>query len=501
MTGPPVDRRPPPGRLYGVGVGPGDPELVTVKATRVIAAADVVAYPMARHGRSMARSIASTYFGPDVIEVGMTYPVTTEQTDHPGGYEAALAEFYDASAAELAGHLDAGRSVAVLCEGDPFFYGSYMYIHDRLASRYPTEVIPGVTSPCAAAAATGRPLARRDEVLSILPGTLPTDELAARLAGTDAAVVLKLGRRLPAVRAAIELAGLTERSVLVERASGDRERWCRLDEVDRDVPYMSLVLVPSLPAVRGPGSVTVVGLGPAGATWLTPQARAALAGADAVVGYAPYLARVPPRPGQDRLVSDNGAELDRAREALDLATGGRRVAVVSSGDPGIFAMAAAVFEVAEEGAHDSIDVVVLAGISAMQVVAASVGAPLGHDFCAISLSDRLKPAGVIERRLEAAGAEDLVVALYNPASATRRAVLGRAREILLGHRRPQTPVVVGRAVGTPDEEITVTTLGAVDLDVIDMRTLVIVGSSQTRVLRRAGRRPQVYTPRRYPAGP
>ncbi|HEX3872910.1 MAG TPA: precorrin-2 C(20)-methyltransferase, partial [Solirubrobacteraceae bacterium] len=164
----------PQGRLYGVGVGPGDPELVTVKASRVIRAADVVAYPMARHGRSIARSIASSYISPLAIEVPMTYPVTTEQTDHPGGYEGALADFYDASAAELSGHLDAGRSVAVLCEGDPFFYGSYMYLHDRLAGDYATEVIPGVTSPSAAAAATGTPLARRDEVLSILPGTLPT---------------------------------------------------------------------------------------------------------------------------------------------------------------------------------------------------------------------------------------------------------------------------------------------------------------------------------------
>jgi precorrin-2 C20-methyltransferase/precorrin-3B C17-methyltransferase len=489
-----------PGRLYGVGVGPGDPELVTIKASRVIARADVVAYPMARHGRSMARSIAAPYISPTAIEVGMTYPVTTEPTDHPGGYEGALAEFYDRSAAALATHLDAGRSVAVLCEGDPFFYGSYMYIHDRLSHTYTTEVIPGVTSPSAAAAATGTPLARRDEVLTILPGTLPAGELAARLQTTDAAVVLKLGRTLPSVRAAIDRAGLTERSLLVERASGERERCSRLADVDRDVPYMSLILVPGPPPTRrpGPGSLTVVGLGPGGPDWLTPQARAALGAADVLVGYAPYLDRVPPRRGQDRRPSGNGDELTRAREALDLAATGLRVAVVSSGDPGIFAMAAAVLEVADDGGHDTIDVLVLAGLSAMQVVAASVGAPLGHDFCAISLSDRLKPASVIERRLEAAGIGDLVVALYNPASRTRRALLRSAREILLRHRAPQTPVVVARAVGSPDERVTVTTLGSLELDQIDMRTLVIVGSSQTRVLARAGRAPSVYTPRHYP---
>ncbi len=148
-----------PGRLYGVGVGPGDPDLVTVKAARLIAAADVVAYPVARRATSggVARTTAGPYLRGGVVEVAMTYPITIEQSDHPGGYEAAIADFYDASAAEIATHLDAGRDVVVLCEGDPFFYGSYMYIHDRLADRYLTEVVPGVTSFSAAAAAAGTP--------------------------------------------------------------------------------------------------------------------------------------------------------------------------------------------------------------------------------------------------------------------------------------------------------------------------------------------------------
>ena len=180
--------------LFGVGVGPGDPELLTIKARRVIEAADVVAYPNARHGRSVARRIAAPYLRDGVLEVALTYPVTTEVSDHPGGYEAALVEFYDAAAAQLTEHLDAGRDVAVLCEGDPFFYGSYMYLHERLAARYETEVVPGVTSFSAAAAAAGTPLAKRDDVLTVLPGTLPSDVLAARLRTTDAAVVIKLGR-------------------------------------------------------------------------------------------------------------------------------------------------------------------------------------------------------------------------------------------------------------------------------------------------------------------
>jgi precorrin-2 C20-methyltransferase/precorrin-3B C17-methyltransferase len=491
-----------PGRLFGVGVGPGDPELLTIKARRVIEAADVVAYPNAQHGRSVARRIAAPYLREDVVEVALTYPVTTEVTDHPGGYEAALSEFYDASAAQLTEHLDAGRDVAVLCEGDPFFYGSYMYLHERLAPRYETEVIPGVTSFSAAAAAAGTPLAKRDDVLTVLPGTLPPDVIAARLRTTDAAVVIKLGRTFDGVRSAAEDAGVAGRAVYVERASSEQERVAALRDVAGKVPYMSLVLVPAVvPAARDTtgraGSVAVVGLGPAGAQWLTPEAQAELAAADDVVGYETYLARVPVRRGQRRHASDNRVEAQRARHALTLAAAGARVAVVSSGDPGIFAMAAAVYEQVEaDGANGlaGVEVRVVPGLSAMQAAAARVGAPLGHDFCVLSLSDQLKPWAVVERRLEAAGAADLVLALYNPASKTRREQLDRAFQVLRAHRAPSTPVVVARAVGAAEESVTVTTLTDVDLAAVDMRTLLIVGSSTTRMTTAGA----VYTPRRYP---
>ena len=341
-----------PGRLFGVGVGPGDPELLTIKARRVIEAADVIAYPNAQHGRSVARRIAAPYLRDGVLEVALTYPVTTEVTDHPGGYEAALVEFYDAAAAQLTEHLDAGRDVVVLCEGDPFFYGSYMYLHERLAPRYDTEVVPGVTSFSAAAAAAGAPLAKRDDILTVLPGTLAPDVLAARLRTTDAAVVIKLGRRFDGVRSAAEQAGVAARAVYVERASSEQERVAALRDVEGKVPYMSLLLVPAAvpadPAANGrAGSVVVVGLGPAGAEWLTPEAQAELAAADDLVGYETYLARVPVRRGQRRHATDNRVEAQRARHALKLAAAGSRVAVVSSGDPGIFAMASAVYEQVE----------------------------------------------------------------------------------------------------------------------------------------------------------
>jgi len=498
-----------PGRLFGVGVGPGDPDLVTIKAARIIAAADVVAYPIApRTGATgVARAIAGPHMAAGVREIALTYPITIEPTEHPGGYESAIADFYDASAAELAAHLDAGRDVVVLCEGDPFFYGSYMYLHDRLADRYVTEVVPGVTSFSAAAAAAGTPLVKRDDVLTIMPGTLSQDELATRLRGADGAVVMKLGRTFPGVRDAAEAAGVAERAVYVERASAAGERTAPLREVDAaDVPYMSLVLVPTAderrPAPARPGRVTVIGLGPAGGQWLTPEAQAELAGADVLIGYKTYVDRVPARRGQQRFATDNRVEADRARHALELAAGGARVAVVSSGDPGIFAMASAVLE-ALEGAPaplDGVEVRVVPGLSAMQAAASRVGAPLGHDFAVISLSDILKPWAVIERRLEAVAGADMAVALYNPASRERRDQLEQALAVLARHRAPQTPVVVARAVGSDAEAVTVTTLGALDPAVVDMRTLLIVGASKTRVIpARDGAGPdRVYTPRRYP---
>jgi precorrin-2 C20-methyltransferase / precorrin-3B C17-methyltransferase len=275
--------------------------------------------------------------------------------------------------------------------------------------------------------------------------------------------------------------------------------------VDGDVPYMSLVLVPGETRVARngrPGRVSVVGLGPAGPEWLTPEAQAELADADELIGYATYLDRVPRRRGQRRHATDNRVELDRARHALRLAADGAHVAVVSSGDPGIFAMAAAVFEAAEEapGELAQVDIRVVAGLSAMQAAAARVGAPLGHDFAVVSLSDQLKPWEIIQRRLDAAGSADLVLVLYNPASRTRREQLVRALAVVARHREPDTPVIVARAVGSDDETVTVTTLGTLDPQTVDMRTLLIVGSSTTRVLPAHGAgSARVYTPRSYPS--
>jgi precorrin-2 C20-methyltransferase / precorrin-3B C17-methyltransferase len=498
------------GVLYGVGLGPGDPELVTVKAARLIGAADVVAYHSARHGHSIARSIAAPYLRGDQIEEQLVYPVTTEST--PGDYEAAIEEFYQRAAARLMAHLAAGRDVVLLAEGDPLFYSSYMHMHKRISGRFRTEIVPGVTSVSAASAALAMPLVEGDDVLTVLPGTLGREELAQRLGGTGAAAIMKISRSYADVREALKESGRLPQAYYVERASGGAAQLIEpAGDVDPTaVPYMSIVIVPGAEAAGRPvpaqvsqepraGRVDVVGLGPAGRDWLTPQAMAVLAAADDIVGYGPYVDRVPRNPRQQRHGSDNRAEAQRAEFALDLALRGRRVAVVSSGDPGVFAMASVVLEAA--ASHErfaDVPVAIMPGITAAQAVASQAGAPLGHDYVVLSLSDRLKPWEVIANRLVAAAAGDFAIAIYNPASRSRRQQLADTRTLLLAHRDPGTPVVIGRAVGTPDQSVTVTTLADLDPDQVDMQCLLIVGSSQTRVLWAGSGSARVITPRRYP---
>jgi precorrin-3B C17-methyltransferase len=245
------------------------------------------------------------------------------------------------------------------------------------------------------------------------------------------------------------------------------------------------------------GRLVIVGLGPGDPDCLTPRAVAALAEASDLVGYAPYLARVPDRPQQRRHASDNRMELDRARHATALAAGGRRVAVVSSGDAGVFAMASAVFEALETGdpAWRGLDVEVVPGISAMFAAAARIGAPLGHDFCTISLSDNLKSWETVTRRLTAAATAGFVIVLYNPRSSARPWQLGAAFDLLRPILPPATPIAFATAVSRPDERIDITTLADADPTLADMRTLVLIGSAATRRIERPGGHPWLYSPR------
>jgi cobalt-precorrin 5A hydrolase/precorrin-3B C17-methyltransferase len=252
---------------------------------------------------------------------------------------------------------------------------------------------------------------------------------------------------------------------------------------------------------RARGRLAVIGIGPGDPAWRTPEASAALAAASDVVGYALYLDLLDEAiAGKARHESALGAEEARARRALDLAAEGRAVALVSSGDAGIYGLAALVFELLEREARPEwkrIAIDVVPGLSALQAAAARLGAPLGHDFCAISLSDLLTPWPVIERRLRAAAEGDFVVALYNPRSERRRTQLAAARDILLGERPPETPVALARNLGRPGESIAVTTLATLAADAVDMLTLVLIGSRATRLL--PGTPLRLYTPRGYAA--
>ncbi|ESY86034.1 precorrin-3B C(17)-methyltransferase [Mesorhizobium australicum] len=245
------------------------------------------------------------------------------------------------------------------------------------------------------------------------------------------------------------------------------------------------------------GRLTVIGLGPGNADQVTPQASHAIAEAKFFYGYKPYLDRLELRPDQIRVASDNREELARSKDALTKAAEGHDVAVVSGGDPGVFAMAAAVCEAIEAGPAEwrTVDVAVVPGVTAMLAVAARIGAPLGHDFCAISLSDNLKPWDLIELRLLAAAGAGFVIALYNPISKARPWQLGRAFECLAAILPGTTPVIFGRAAGRPDERIEVYLLADVDAEKADMATCIIIGSPETRIIKRGEKPALVYTPR------
>ena len=223
------------GRMIGVGVGPGDPELLTLKAARLIGSVPVVAYPMPDDGPSFARSIVADLLGKQVEEP-IVVPMRRERFP--------AASVYDEAAERLGAHMDAGRDVVVLCEGDPFFYGSFMYLFARIAGRYAVEVVPGVSSIMAAAAASGVPLAARNDVLTVVPATLPDAEIETRIQAADAVAIIKLGRNFPRVRALLDRMGLTGSTRYCERVGGPEETLCGLSSLDDDVaPYFSLLLV------------------------------------------------------------------------------------------------------------------------------------------------------------------------------------------------------------------------------------------------------------------
>jgi precorrin-2/cobalt-factor-2 C20-methyltransferase len=232
-------------KLIGVGVGPGDPELMTLKAMRALGEADIVAHFAKAGNASHSRAIAAQHLRAEVIELPLLYPVTTELPKCSNGYRDAIRAFYDQAAATIAAHLEAGLVVAVICEGDPLFYGSYMHLHARLASRFPTEIVAGVTGMSGCWSAAGMPIAQGDDVFTVLPATLPEDELSRRLRDADAAVVMKVGRHLQKLRRALQTSGRLARAIYVERGTmADAKMIPLAAKPDDDAPYFAVVLVP-----------------------------------------------------------------------------------------------------------------------------------------------------------------------------------------------------------------------------------------------------------------
>jgi precorrin-2/cobalt-factor-2 C20-methyltransferase len=233
------------GKLLGVGVGPGDPELLTLKAMRTLAAADVIAHFAKAGNDSHSRAIVAQHLRAGVAELPLLYPVTTELPKDGAGYRDTLREFYDAAAEKIAAHLEAGRVVAVICEGDPLFYGSYMHLHTRLTPRFCAEIVAGVTGMSGCWSAAGMPMAQGDDVFTVLPATLPEGELTRRLADADAAVVMKVGRHLAKLRRALERSGRLPRAIYVERGTmADAKMIPLAAKPDDEAPYFAVVLVP-----------------------------------------------------------------------------------------------------------------------------------------------------------------------------------------------------------------------------------------------------------------
>ena len=413
---------------------------LTLRAAGLVRAVDVVAYFAKKGLPGNARGIVAPLLAEGRAERRFEYPMTDEMPAESADYQLQMGAFYRATADALSALLRQGKSVGLLAEGDPFFYGSFMHMWRRLAADFPVEVVPGVTGMSGCWTRANLPITWGNDTLAVLPGTLDEAQLVERLRLADAAVIMKVGRNLGKVRRAVEAAGLLSRAVYVERGTMQDERILPLAQCCEPAgAYFAMVLIPGRGQAAVNGSLVVVGTGPGKAELMTPATQAALARATDLVGYGPYLDRVPARDDQCRHASDNRVELDRARLALSLGRigppgrrrVGRRSRRVRHGGGGV------------RGGRDrrsawrDLDIRVEPGVTAMLAAAAEVGAPLGGDFCAISLSDNLKAWSTVERRLTAAAEADFVIALYNPASRRGRISWARRSSCCARARRPK----------------------------------------------------------------
>jgi precorrin-2 C20-methyltransferase/precorrin-3B C17-methyltransferase len=474
------------GRFWAIGVGPGDPELLTLKAARLIEQAQLIyhAGPAADQGRALA------------IIQHLLKPCQTVRTLGLGSMRYVSDDAYRPGVEAMIADCRQGHDVVFIAEGDPTLYSTASQVCQCLTKLDPEisyQIVPGVSSITAAAARVGWPLARHDEPLAIIPACHHTDNLMSLLDAFPVAALLKLG---PALHHLPEL--LKDHDAVYVDELGTRAEFITsdLNAVRDRNRYFSLLLVRRRSTAVPPsdqrlGKLSVVGLGPGDVHLLTQQAREALFEAEVIVGYQAYLRLLEPLGlTAECRGTPLGAEADRAQLALDFARSGRRVALVSSGDAGVYGMASLLLETA--GADSTVPIHVIPGISAMLAAAALLGAPLGHDFACISLSDLLTPWHVITDRLNAAGQGDFVVALYNPVSQRRTQQLPQAREILLRHRPATTPVGLVTRAHREGGTVRLSTLGELTTEGITMETIILIGNRSTRIIN--GR---MVTPRGY----
>jgi precorrin-2 C(20)-methyltransferase len=476
------------GHFWAVGVGPGNPELLTLQAVDLIRRAGVLYHAGPAENEGRALDVIRHHLQPhQAVRRLLTEPMNAV------GAEADQAP-YRRGVDQIAADCRRGLDVAFVTEGDPTLYSTASYVWQLLAEMapdIPVAIVPGVSSVTAAAARVGWPLAQKDEMLAVVPASYHGDELAGLLDRFPSVCLLKAAAVLP--KLVRTLASRDRRAVYVENLGTARE-WITEDVTAAAgrKEYFALVLVRQQPVSQvRPGKVWVVGLGPGAPELLTRQAERALREADIILGYEAYLKALAPLGLRaDLRGSPIGAERERAAAALDLAQAGHCVALVSSGDAGVYGMASLLMESAES--LPDVEVELAPGVTAATAAAALLGAPLGHDFACVSLSDLLTPWEVIERRLEAAGRGDFVLALYNPVSRRRAWQLPRARDVLLKYRPAATPVGIVDKAYRPGTRIVHTTLGELSTDGVTMESLLIVGSTRTRVVHS-----RMVTPRGY----
>jgi precorrin-2 C(20)-methyltransferase len=488
------------GQFWAVGVGPGDPELMTLKAVNLLRRAHLLYHAGPKPDQGRAWEIVRGHVRPGqqvrivLAESMAAASASPDRAANRPGVE------------RIAADCRRGLDVAFVTEGDPTVYSTAAPVWQLLAEvapEIPLTIVPGVSSVTAAAARVGWPLAQRDEMLAIVPANYHRDELATLLDQFPTVCLLKAASALPELEPILRQHLPDRQAVYVENLGTFRE-WITHDLGAalgrKDYFALALVRRRPLPAAAMPeqvetpaptGKLWVIGLGPGDPTLLTGRASEVLRAAEVVVGYDGYLqALAPLRLRAELRGSPIGAERERAALALELAAAGRRVALVSSGDAGVYGMASLVLETAAMTPDVQIEMV--PGVTAAVAAAALLGAPLGHDFACISLSDLLTPWDVIEQRLNAAGQGDFVLALYNPVSRRRTWQLPRARDILLRHRRPETHVGLVDKAHRPGMRVWQTTLGELTTEGVGMETTLIIGSSRTRTVNR-----RLVTPRGY----